>query len=107
MIKDLRDGLDEFLRKRIKSKADNDRTKRDDLTEAAIETLDDLLCEYQVIEEKGGSAAERLDAGRGRAAEGVTSILRSYSAVNREHDLELVDIDLAEALRLGRRNGSR
>ncbi|HZL55702.1 MAG TPA: hypothetical protein VFC21_01390 [Bryobacteraceae bacterium] len=112
MIQQLRDQLEEFLKARIYSKPEDDRTKRDDLTEAAIDTLDELLIKYQVAERQapGAKPAEPQNRTSEHTDSNVTSVLRSYVEINRDYDLMGEDVALAELLRSGRRgrrNGSQ
>ena len=104
VIQQLRSHLDEFLQSRIYSKAEEDRTNRDNLTEAAIDTLDELLIKYQVAERKAqGGSPRAVEAPGTKTDRDVTSVLKSYVEINRDYDLMSEDAELADIFRSGRR----
>ncbi len=86
------------FRDRITAKPEDDRTKRENLIVEMCQALEEQVRRYDV---HGPAAATR------QTDDSVSSILRVYNEVNREHDLVDADISLAAAIRKGKGNGSR
>jgi hypothetical protein len=86
------------FRDKITAKAEDDRTKREDLIVQLTLALEEQLRKYEVQ----GPAAEMRPVD-----DSVTGLMRAYNDVRRERDLTDVDITLAAAIRNGGRRGSK
>jgi hypothetical protein len=88
-------GLQAF-RDKITAKPEDDRTKREGLIVQLAVALEEQLRLYDVH----GPAADTRPAD-----DSVMGVMRSYNEVNRERDLQAVDISAMELIRNGGRKG--
>lgn len=80
----LRDRIQKFLDQEIRSKPDEDRTGRDDMLLAHGQAFSDVLLRHR----RDTVAAQPTEAD-----ESVTSLLKTYNTINREHALRDADAD--------------
>jgi hypothetical protein len=85
----LRGQIQDFLDDEIRSKPEEERTRRDEMLLAHGQAFSDVLLRHRSEAAVQPTPAE----------ESVTSLLKTYNVINREHAMRDADVDAIEHFR--------